>query len=268
MFDWIIDLVKQVYKIFAPVISSRLQPTMTNSLPIQPVTQPTPTVVTPKNQAWSEGIGLLASYNLEDLLDFSGARPWTWLVFHHTASADGKINDAVGIEKFHRSWRYKGPGSTTIVRNGKTITISPFDVVSEAEGKALLKLEKKVEAPWPTVGYHFFIELREVNGEMKVVFVRGCPLSQIGYHTKGFNERAVGIAVVGSYDSTKLKNRELVGAAKWDAYIKVIKTLRAHFDIDSENTIGHRESYAKLGKTQEKTCPGTGIDCDEVRKLT
>src|SRR5688572_5112582 len=92
----------------------------------------------------------------------SGARQWKGIVWHHSASADGKTRDWDGIVKYHTSHRID------------------FDIVSQADfERRLANHEGKVfQKPWKAVGYHGGTE---IVGESPA-FYWGRPLNMTGAH--------------------------------------------------------------------------------------
>ena len=103
------------------------------------------------------------------------------------------------------------------------------------------------EQKWSTIGYNFGIE--EVNGILK--YKIGRPLNITGGHTKGMNESAIGICLVGNYDV------ELPTMEKYFKIIGLCKILMEMFGIPKENIKRHSD-YA------QKTCPGKLFKLDQI----
>lgn len=182
-------------------------------------------------------------------MDFKNEKPWTWIVLHHSYSPDRqKLNDWEAIRKYHTSWRYKD------------------EIVTLNQAKALQAQGKDVIAPWPTCGYHLGLEYDLVNNISSVVYRIGAPLSHVGYHCIGFNEKAIGICFVGNYggkfDGTdgKIPTDDMLKAG-----LKLVRFLMFHYKIPKEHVLGHRETYKMLGKTIEKTCPGSHFSIESFR---
>jgi N-acetylmuramoyl-L-alanine amidase len=108
---------------------------------------------------------------------------------------------------------------------------------------------------WKAIGYH--IGLEEVDG--KLVVQQGRPVGSIGAHCKGFNARSVGICLVGNYD------REAPSDDRLFLLASVCRELQRLYGIHADQVIGHRESYALIGKPVEKSCPGKLFDLDSFR---
>ena len=100
---------------------------------------------------------------------------------------------------------------------------------------------------WSTIGYNFGIE--EVNGILK--YRIGRPLNITGGHTKGMNETAIGICLVGNYDVT------IPTIAQCQKLITLCKMLMEMFGIPKENIKRHSE-YSP------KTCPGNLFKIDQI----
>lgn len=166
-----------------------------------------------------------------------GFRP-SWIIVHHSWSADHAIGrDWEGIRKFHMSWRYNG------------------DIVTEARAKELEAEGKTVVAPWKDVGYNFGIE--KVDGKLQIL--DGRAVGEVGAHAKGFNERSVGICLIGNFD------KEPPSADLIFVLCSLIRDLQRVFKIPRDQVLGHRETFVKLNQPVEKTCPGTAFDLNALR---
>jgi hypothetical protein len=121
-------------------------------------------------------------------------------------------------------------------------------VLSDFEAIKKYHIEKN---KWDDIGYHFVIE--EVNG--KVVVREGRKLNEIGAHIKGYNDKYIGVCVVGDYDKEQLPQNKL------DALIELIKKIRE--DQGDLPLVYHNE------KTKKKTCPGKiFVDKFRLDKMT
>ena len=100
---------------------------------------------------------------------------------------------------------------------------------------------------WETIGYHYFIEK---DGALKA----GRPENYHGAHTKGMNERSLGICLAGNFDAT-LPTQEQINALK-----KLLSDLRTKYKIPLENIVPHR-------KFANKTCYGTKLPDTWARSL-
>jgi N-acetylmuramoyl-L-alanine amidase len=140
-----------------------------------------------------------------------GARTWTHVVWHHSATIDQRTYDWGAIKRYH--------------------------------------IEDK---GWSDIGYHFGIE--RVEGALQVNV--GRPLSKVGAHTVGMNEKAIGVCVVGNFD-VKSPDAETV-----EMMVKLGREIMSRLpSIKPENHHFHREF------TNEKTCPGTKfVSLPELRK--
>jgi hypothetical protein len=169
-----------------------------------------------------------------------------YVVLHHSATVDGRLNDWKGICRFHTSWRRMDRG----------------EIIQPAEVAGLVKLGVRVIAPWRgPCGYHRGIE--RIAG--KVVRHEGRPLWDVGAHCDGFNHRSAGICVVGCFD------KEPPDSAIWQAALIETRRVIAERKLDlvemveRKLVIGHRESYTLLGKPVEKSCPGAKFDMNKFR---
>lgn len=113
------------------------------------------------------------------------------------------------------------------------------------------------EKGWLDIGYHSGIEI--VNGKLEIMV--GRLLSRQGAHAYGFNDKAIGICIVGDFDIKKPDTKKLkIAAVLVKKYMKV-------FGIQVKNVIGHNEVFALLNWHRTKTCPGLRFDMDEFRSL-
>lgn len=150
----------------------------------------------------------------------------TYIVIHHSATADGRTFDAEAIRRFHTSWRHGG------------------DIITAVGAAALKAKGVPVEAPWADVGYHFLIE--DVAGRPKGIV--GRPMNMAGAHCVGLNNDSIGICVIGNYDLAA------PSPALLDYLIShLVKPLMEVFDIPASRIVFHRERAPK-------TCPGTKFE--------
>lgn len=103
---------------------------------------------------------------------------------------------------------------------------------------------------WHDIGYHYGIEL---IGNQYDIF-KGRMDNEDGAHCIGFNDKSIGICVVGNFDLLH------PCIAQIELLRKIVRSLMNIYGIQHENVIGHRESYQLRGVPIEKTCPGTEFD--------
>jgi hypothetical protein len=169
-----------------------------------------------------------------------GFRP-TWIVIHHSFSTDRQTRNWDSIRAYHMSYRCKG------------------DTISRVEYDRLLAEGKTagLERPWTDIGYNLGVE--NVSGRLEVL--PGRPIGEIGAHAHGFNDRSVGICIVGNYDLDPPDDDRLAFLAS------LCRQIQIEFGIPRDQVIGHRETYGKLTPPQPvaKTCPGSQFDLDAFR---
>jgi hypothetical protein len=178
-------------------------------------------------------------------IDLSKSRPWTGIVWHHSASPDGQGRDWDAIRRYHMSYRIDG------------------DIVSENDYKRRLAagIGKSFQTPWLDIAYHGGTEW--VNGQL--VFNWGRSLSMIGAHSgvKGasniYNEEYLGLCAVGNFDNSP------PSAEHWDFNLQLTRALMDAFHIPASHVIGHREVFDQLGVPRQKSCPGSCWDLDLFR---
>ena len=103
---------------------------------------------------------------------------------------------------------------------------------------------------WRDIGYQYGIELIGNTYEI----LTGRMLNESGAHTRGMNNKSVGICFVNNFDLIVPPTRQ------WKLGIKLVKSLMEILDIPKEKVFGHREfsSY--------KSCPGNLFDMDVFRQ--
>lgn len=112
---------------------------------------------------------------------------------------------------------------------------------------------------WSDVGYHYGIER---VGERVAVQI-GRSESTPGAHCKhaGFNQKSLGLCVVGNFDLTA-PDEQLIVVLRG-----LVETLRHLYSIPRDHVLGHREAqmHDVTLKTPTKTCPGNLFDMDAFR---
>lgn len=164
-----------------------------------------------------------------------------WIILHHSLSEDNQVRNWDAIRKYHMSYRYRGV------------------IVTEDQYQMLVNAnETGLEKPSRDVGYHFGIE--NVNGKLEVL--PGRQIGEVGAHAFGFNDKSVGICLVGNYDTESPSNDRLFILAN------LCRQLQLEYSIPRDQVIGHRETYALLTPPQPaiKTCPGSKFDLEKFRE--
>lgn len=113
---------------------------------------------------------------------------------------------------------------------------------------------------WKGIGYHYVIRK---NGDV----VKGRADYENGAHAQGINSRSIGICFSGHADiKPHTKEQRTAG-------VTLTKELMAKYGISPQNVIGHREVNLLVASgilssiyRVNKTCPGTTVDMDEVRR--
>lgn len=175
----------------------------------------------------------------------ASARSWKGIVWHHSASPDGRTRDWDGIVKYHTSYRID------------------FDIVSQGEFERRLggHQGKVFQKPWKAVGYHGGTE---IVGDTPAFFW-GRPLNMVGAHagvenvSNLYNTDYLGLCCIGNYD-LQSPSPDL-----WDFNLQMTRAVMAAFQIKKENVIGHREVFDHLGVPRQKTCPGKCWNMDLFR---
>ena len=135
------------------------------------------------------------------------------------------------IKKSYRSWSF-------IVIHHSYSTDNK--ITSDYEG---IKKYHTETLGWKDIGYHFILE----NIDNILIVRTGRSLEIDGAHCLGFNDKGIGICLIGNYDIQIPTTEQL------SALYELCKILMQLYDISPKHIIGHRESYALLGKSQKKS---------------
>ena len=109
---------------------------------------------------------------------------------------------------------------------------------------------------WQDIGYHYGIELVGERYEI----LKGRMDTEPGAHCLGFNDRSIGICVVGNFDHNA-PNPDQLALLK-----RQVLSLMAIHGISMERVVGHWETYPMMGRPVEKTCPGNAFSMFSFRK--
>ena len=93
----------------------------------------------------------------------------------------------------------------------------------------------------------------------KITVLNGREVGDTGAHAIGFNDKSVGICLVGNYDI------EVPSDGRLFALQDLCRELQLEFGIARAQVIGHRETYPLRGVAIEKSCPGKLFSMDEFR---
>lgn len=108
---------------------------------------------------------------------------------------------------------------------------------------------------WRDIGYHYGIEL---VGEQYDIF-KGRMDDEVGAHCLGFNDKSIGICVVGNFDQAAPNDKQLA------LLKKLCRALMNIYGIKTEDVLGHWETYEKMGQAVQKSCPGNKFSMPTFR---
>lgn len=112
----------------------------------------------------------------------------------------------------------------------------------------------KEQLGFKDIGYHFGIEYLGAHVAVRA----GRALYETGAHAKGFNNTAIGICIVGNYDTKEPEEDKLTYAA---ALCGILMDMHS---MDPDDVLGHREINALIGNGAPKTCPGSKFDMKKL----
>lgn len=111
------------------------------------------------------------------------------------------------------------------------------------------------EKGWDGIGYHYVL----LNGHLEhgeyVITMEGAiecgrPVENVGAHCTGYNDRSIGICLIGIGLSTFVPKQ-------FDSLKELCREMCIKFHIPSENVLGHCETES--GKEQKKSCPNFDV---------
>jgi N-acetylmuramoyl-L-alanine amidase len=145
---------------------------------------------------------------------------------------------------------------TTAVRKWDWIVI--HHSATPVGGAARFGAEHKAKG-WDELGYHFVIGNGTDTGNGQTEVGTRWPKQKQGAHCRtpnnDFNERGIGICLVGNFDTTRPSDAQLKAVAKLVAYLQ--KT----YKIPASHVIGH-------GDAKATECPGKNLHVATVRSLS
>ena len=143
-------------------------------------------------------------------------RPWRWIVLHHS---DDESGDMAKYDAYHRN-------------------------------------EKRWENG---CGYHFVVGNGSLSGDGEVEIGPRWPRQLQGAHAKvpgnRFNERGIGICLVGDFDT----GAQRPSAAQMDALVHLVRWLKQRYDIDPADIRGHCDCCSTC-------CPGKNFPWAQFRR--
>ena len=102
---------------------------------------------------------------------------------------------------------------------------------------------------WRDIGYNYGIELIYDHLEILVGRMEGVT----GAHTKGYNNKSIGICLVGNFD------KKAPEPDQWLLLLRLVKNIAQRHNIPVENVMAHREVSGY------KSCPGSCFDINKFR---
>ena len=101
------------------------------------------------------------------------------------------------------------------------------------------------------IGYNCTVE--KIKDEYEALY--GRPLTEAGAHTIGYNQRSLGVCVIGNFELAPPTEEQLKVLIS-----RVLKPWMQIFNIPVKNVLGHREVQ------KNRTCPGKFFNLDDLRK--
>jgi N-acetyl-anhydromuramyl-L-alanine amidase AmpD len=114
---------------------------------------------------------------------------------------------------------------------------------------------------WAEVGYHYLVEEISNDTEFRLVVIKGRMDTEQGAHCLGYNDKSIGICLIGNYDNAEPSEEAL------KLLRRLVKSLMLTHGILAENVLGHWETYSRRGMIVEKSCPGIKFNMPRFREL-
>jgi N-acetylmuramoyl-L-alanine amidase len=116
---------------------------------------------------------------------------------------------------------------------------------------------------WHDIGYNYVVENgwpgwgggAGYDAQKDGLVVAGRPEDQWGAHCQGYNERSIGVCIVGPR-----KDGEPYSARQMKAAIDLVNRLRFQYQIPVYRVLGHRETLAGMNATPPKKDPRFDMD--------
>ncbi|UMZ74926.1 N-acetylmuramoyl-L-alanine amidase [Natranaerofaba carboxydovora] len=103
----------------------------------------------------------------------------------------------------------------------------------------------KKDRGWAGIGYHFYIRF---NGDI----YKGRPITKRGAHTKGYNDRSIGVALAGDFSKESLiENRK----EQYEALVELLKWLKNKYP---DASVKFHDDFAST------SCPGNNFPKDRL----
>jgi N-acetylmuramoyl-L-alanine amidase len=102
---------------------------------------------------------------------------------------------------------------------------------------------------WSNVGYQFGVEL--IGDHYEILL--GRMVGEVGAHCLGYNDKSIGICLIGNFDQDKVPQDQ------WDVAVKLAAHYMWLFGIPTDNIGGHREF------DPNRTCPHKWFNCSKFR---
>lgn len=228
-----------------------------------------------KKQEWKPNkIFIPKKPRIEVPVDMNDTIAWKGIVWHHSATKDGlQAKDIPAVIKYHTSFRIdyeiaaapqdiQDPQVKYVAFKGKWYKKDEYDSYyakkSSGQGRVF-------QEPWRYAGYQIINE--HESGKMNMYVAR--PFNTTGAHAAHmvngkvnsyYNMNYIGICNIGNFDVEQITQDE------WDYSLGIARYLMDKFGFASNEVIGHREVYVKLGIPVEKQCPGKNWNMDQFRK--
>lgn len=152
------------------------------------------------------------------------------IILHHSLTKDSGTVSWGAIRRYHMSYAYEG------------------NIISKQDADELIIKGYPVKLPWDDIGYHFGVEFVLDQYEILMGRMPNIP----GAHTVGFNNKSLGICMVGNFDVTEPPK------GIWDTTLKLCHYLTEAFSISPSAVYGHRD-------WANKSCPGKLFDLNKFR---
>jgi hypothetical protein len=138
---------------------------------------------------------------------------------------------------------------------GKVEYIAIHHTKREIDFPALIKLRHKLIKGWEDIGYHWIIGNGRLFTEEGEIYA-GRQEIYAGAHVQGYNNRTIGIAVMGDFNSRFPSSKQM------SSLLRLVKEKIEEYNVPVNHVLGHREF-----PNTHTSCPGKNLSVEDIRKI-
>lgn len=117
-----------------------------------------------------------------------------------------------------------------------------------------IRMRHKFLRGWDDTGYHYMIGNGILCGDG--IVYEGRSTDYVGAHSYGYNNKSIGVCLIGNYDRAKPTYRQ------YRALLALLESLQLKYTVPVVNVLSHNET-----SSCEKTCPGKLFPIKRLRQI-